>query len=314
MLCSLAVGPRHWIPTAVLLNLDQVGFPLTFPSLRLQNQSAMIRTALSTCSVYRSCSIRLHDAENDLDTAFVPRLQAWYDKSMVKQLRGQLLIAQRFGVLDSNLRVAEPEFRTSARKQAQRGKLQSILVKAMRPHVASVDLQSILRRRLQRWLIDPSSAELNDMVAKTISVIADVRKAPPCVAAAVLKTWLNGWCTARRFQEPRRSCWLCETCSGDDSLEHYAVCPFAWSYLPSKLRISDSTKTIKRFMLLEPCEGDTPLLLACHVYAVMGVVNTLRAQQTRPTCMSTERLLWERWRAIGGRSRLIQKAVRARWQ
>ena len=121
-------------------------------------------------------------------------------------------------------------------------------------------------------------------------------------------------CSAVRFEEPRGSCLLCKECSGDDSLEHYAVCPFAWSYLPRKVRISELPKTIKRFLVLEHGPDDELLLLACHVYAVFGVVNLMQARQTRGTSTTVESMLWERWRAISGRSRVLQRAIRARWQ
>ena len=50
-------------------------------------------------------------------------------------------------------------------------------------------------------------------------------------AIRVLKTWCNGWCTSRRFQEkPVLPCFF--SCPiGEDSLEHYLQCPQLYALL-----------------------------------------------------------------------------------
>ena len=49
---------------------------------------------------------------------------------------------------------------------------------------------------------------------------------PPRVTFACLSTYLNRWCTARRFQKPERTChFRCQSLAGSDSLEHYLCCP-----------------------------------------------------------------------------------------
>ena len=57
-------------------------------------------------------------------------------------------------------------------------------------------------------------------------------------AIRVLKTWCNGWCTSRRFQErPIHPCLF--GCTGaEDSLEHYTLCPNLYAIL--RFFLSDS--------------------------------------------------------------------------
>ena len=47
-------------------------------------------------------------------------------------------------------------------------------------------------------------------------------KLKPCVVAAVLETWVNGWCTSRRFQYHGNVCPFSST--GEDSIDHFACC------------------------------------------------------------------------------------------
>ena len=48
---------------------------------------------------------------------------------------------------------------------------------------------------------------------------------PPRVTSAVIRTALNGWCTARRFQIPHSRCMMgCPAEGAEDSIEHYASC------------------------------------------------------------------------------------------
>ena len=93
-----------------------------------------------------------------------------------------------------------------------------MLRRRLRPPRAAVDC--FLRRRLERWRIDVfprvRAARLRSLLLRLEPL------APPRVRAAVLRTALNGWCTARRFQGTGM-CFL--GCGGEDSVEHYAVCP-----------------------------------------------------------------------------------------
>eukprot|EP00973_Karenia_brevis_P004311 590785-Karenia_brevis.AAC.1 len=80
---------------------------------------------------------------------------------------------------------------------------------------------------MARWrsLISPVAAEWWDFCGAFCIHMwcSDLAGAPQCVTAACIKTALNGWCTARRFQQSQIQCRFgCG--SRQDSIEHYLQC------------------------------------------------------------------------------------------
>ena len=114
--------------------------------------------------------------------------------------------------------------------------------------LSGIDLFDGVQRRIaQRYSIMASSFVVTDFLSRRMArwlpiVSQDARSwwdfcgpflvhycnsefvgAPPSVVAAVLKTCLNGWCTARRFGQPHSTCLFgCD--DAEDSLEHYLKC------------------------------------------------------------------------------------------
>ena len=108
-------------------------------------------------------------------------------------------------------------------------------------------------------------------VAETIS-----NEVPPCVKHAVWSTWLNGWTTARRFQQRGSVCVLCH--EGEDSIEHYAVCDVQWKAFNCEYPfVIDGT--FNNFMLAGSLDGEELIALACHMYAVKTATNIARASK-----------------------------------
>ena len=68
-------------------------------------------------------------------------------------------------------------------------------------------------------MLDPERLTSN---AKTL-IATHLSKLPAFLTSAVLKTWVNGWCTTRRFKDNMVKCKFgCE--DGNDCIEHYLVC------------------------------------------------------------------------------------------
>ena len=107
------------------------------------------------------------------------------------------------------------------------------------------------------------------------------KEVPACILSAVARSWLNGWCTSRRFQQGTGNCWLSEDCGGDDSLEHYAMCPWSWRASCQRLKIDDSHRCLGRFLLLEPRAHEDVVLLALNLYAVYITRNAFKARGRR---------------------------------
>ena len=158
---------------------------------------------------------------------------------------------------------------------------QSALYRALRQRTMRTDLSSLLRQRLQRWapLLDTPigiAARRGEIVIEKLK-----KEVPTCVPAALVRSWFNGWCTARRFQQWRSRCWLAEECAGEDSLEHYCRCAWSWSGARSRLRVDDSRRQLGRFLLLEALPQDELVLLALNLYAVYTARNCFRARDRR---------------------------------
>ena len=121
---------------------------------------------------------------------------------------------------------------------------------------------------------------------------------PPCVMHALFVSWLNAWCTDRRFQKSPRACVLSEDCGGQDCMEHYAVCEHMWNAAHRKLKVSRSQVSLARFFALAPLPSDDCAILAANVYAVLSLTNKLRASNQRCSAKSLHLELWESHRTV----------------
>ena len=144
-------------------------------------------------------------------------------------------------------------------------------------------MNSLLRRRLERWSNRGMlTITVGSATGRAERMVQQLRgKIPPCVTAALVRSWLNGWCTARRFQQGRGKCWLSEECSGDDSIEHYARCDWSWHMAKRRLKVEQSPRNIGRFLMLETSVQDDPAMLALNLYAVYNAVNHFRSSGQR---------------------------------
>ena len=127
---------------------------------------------------------------------------------------------------------------------------------------------------------------------RAMEVLQQLRSvAPPCVIAAILRTWWNAWCTSRRFQQHsfrNRGCvWGCATEDGD-SLEHYAVCPRLQDFGARFLRLPREWELRQRrlhFFVLDSRfqESDGMLLRAAlRTAAAYKVHNAVRCGTALP--------------------------------
>ncbi|CAK0905168.1 unnamed protein product [Prorocentrum cordatum] len=156
-------------------------------------------------------------------------------------------------------------------------------------------------RKLARWNFAGDEAAL---VARVLEVFEILRRwCPPRVASAYLRTLFNGWVARRRMRHAEKSgvdkpcqCLLgCE--SGDDSIEHYSVCPAVWGHLrrdrPGGLGVKMPPAMLS-FFLLDPGTSEEDVVrLAPFNYGVYRAANYFRFETT-DTGVSTRTLL-PRW-------------------
>ena len=269
----LTAGPWNVFTCSFLARMEECGFAKGFADIAANNIAAMSRTALYLSASYSKCLQQLKQAQDDDETILVPALASWHSKALVLQLEGAVK-------------------RTTALKTES---VHELLVLSM--PFSPADL---LRKRLLRWLdacghpitlstaVDNASTALKQLAGKV----------PYCVIAAIWKSWCNGWCTSRRFQEKCKMCILCKDCDGMDELEHYACCPAAHRYLNRRVKLQSRQRSLLSFLLLEKTGGDLLVFLAVLLYAVYGAVNRVRAGQLPYGSFDLDIMLWERSRKV----------------
>jgi hypothetical protein len=106
-------------------------------------------------------------------------------------------------------------------------------------------------------------------------VFALLRGLPRHAAMCVLKSWLNGWCTSRRFHEVRTlSCLL--GCPAPDTFAHYDACPRLWNVVAARTHGQRSANTIERLGLVPGArqrEAPANLALAYTLYHELKIGN-----------------------------------------
>ncbi len=126
-----------------------------------------------------------------------------------------------------------------------------------------------LRKRLQRWkLVTPLGIAVR-RASRNISTIN--KRCPARVAAAYLRTLLNGWCTERRMRTlnpgtaSKRGC-VFGCGGGDDSIEHYAHCSMISQTLET---YSSHGLALDNFLLIGANQSSQAILLqARKLYAI----------------------------------------------
>ena len=133
----------------------------------------------------------------------------------------------------------------------------------------------ILQRGVEKWFC-PTFANFS---AQQLACIAEELFSilPPCVKAAVWNTWLNGWPTAKRFQQSGSSCLLCR--EGEDSIEHYSICKVQWAAL-KKCYPYDIEPVACNFLLVGSLSKNEKIALACHMYATRTATNAARKDKS----------------------------------
>ena len=270
----LAPGPGNWIPISALHNLDTLfELPASFTSLSLWGLATRARVAISDLNDCAEQKILIAKALLNEDAPIEHRWRHWFHNSIahtVARAKEQLVTMR---LLPKMIHAA-----STINEKPHLG-LQSALYKALRLKAAPADLHTLLRKRLERWsgrgLL---STPIGRAVRRGERIIQLIKgQVPSCVVAALVRTWFNGWCTPRRFQQGRGKCLLSDECTGDDSIEHYARCTWGWHTAKRRLRIEESPRNIGRFMLLEQSANDDPFLLAANLYAVYCTTNHFRA-------------------------------------
>ena len=138
------------------------------------------------------------------------------------------------------------------------------------------------------------------------------RVLPPCVLLVSLRSWCNGWTTARRSQKYPGRCWLCAGCEGQDSLEHYFQCDTTWRFAWHYLRFPRPELPCQTLLLLTRVPLEIQCLYAMLVYAIYNTRNNHYHNQFRPGDDEALRRIQESLRGLASRFGRCQQLLTSR--
>ena len=248
-----------------------------------------------------------------------PPLHPWHEWQlccMALSLQDAYRQLETWGLLRGGEFVNEHFADVSGRK---RGNLQACLLSAISPLMQHEPrFEQVLRPRADRWhrlgLVTVPPGIACRRAQDTLNSIW--RNCPPCVVWAVVRTWMNGWCTGRCFQCSREhSCVLSRDCSGEDSIEHYLCCSVVRAVALRKLHLRAAAGCPSALLLLD---GDYPnetqaALAATLLYAVYTNTNRARHSKSRPSAEHSFDDIWCGVRRAGMQSRKLSKLVKEIW-
>ena len=271
----LAAGPGNWIKLQDLENLIEYGFPAEMRTIGTTSKAAKLRLVSTVASdAMRKCSELQVAQSESLGRPF----GAWHQKSFYQVLNNNRIELQRLGITpESVLSKARPckggtptkdQFQTLARRDITRT-------------TAPYNEEFRIRRKMQRWRLDGPEAVVAARILRNCKTISKMCR--PCVLSIFFRTFWNGWPTSRRMRTAPGatgvlSCLLgCEL--GEDSIEHYLLCPAAWQVLAKHRGIQlDPSRRNRQAMLLamKGLSDNEVKAIAISIYAIARTVQALR--------------------------------------
>ena len=231
MLQLLTRGPYNAISKEALVNLRLLGLSSSFKSLRSVNLAAMYRAARYTSKCLGGALTRYnHMLESD--DLCMKALPGDYYGIFGKPPIALTLdrVARHIGFpaqVKTRINERDEEFHRRQKKCKHSGSIQKEVYDIYQDHVLPFHVGQYMERRLSRWSATWDYFPPPHVLARRAlhMLRATFKRPTQCVIIAVIKTLLNAWVTSRRFQniEWRRCNFGCT--EGDDSIEHYAVCP-----------------------------------------------------------------------------------------
>ena len=117
---------------------------------------------------------------------------------------------------------------------------------------------------------------------------------PPRVMAAVIRTWWNGWVTARRFQQRCGSRCIFGCGAGEDSVEHYSMCKVLWAFSAGFLGMQPAPHPAQRraaFLLLDGTQVSDCVLTRSAVRMAAAYFVHCRVRHVSASCAAAAEML-----------------------
>ena len=265
-----AAGTHGWIRPLDLHTVDQIGMPAAVRDLAAVSLAARFRVthreALAEGGIRIQQLLRkIHNAERDATgNASVIRLgrwRQWYTHSFAANLQEACHSLDRRGInignVEAGLAGDMQQPLTEARARRLRRGVQGAVVRSL--HAAGPQpWHRRLRARLEIFKMPLLPGSRPVRALRTMERLPN--STPPRVRAAIIRTWLHGWCTERRFQNRNSQCmWGCQY--AQDDLLHYVDCRRLRDAAAQALQLpclADGASGTEDFLLLRP-GADEPL-------------------------------------------------------
>ena len=204
---AMVRGPADWMPRGWWSRRQQViPLPPPFIDFETYHKASLLRVAARTVPEFPHWCTKLRDVMERDDAPLLHPLEDWYCRCIARTLCNAY---EQWG--GSSIEVIADE-----------GRLQVQIYKDALLPITNRAATAAWERRLRRWgsMMRPT-VPARKLVLRAGACMQVLEKAPPSTRWAVTRIWLNGWCTARRFQSIQ-PCLFCG--KGEDSIEHLCRC------------------------------------------------------------------------------------------
>ena len=236
-------GPFAWVPAPWLTRSQWVvPLPSRFVHLQLLHQATALKTS-------RRWPAAARDVLSILDADAAPLAHPW--RTWHRSFAALVL---------SEWAPQATRWRETEDSQS----LQSRIYQSLQAASGHNGAEALWERCLHRW----GSLAVRAPFARVLrerahTVMEGLASCPPSTRWALGWTWLNGWCTARRFQQSAQ-CTFCGR--GEDSIEHFSRCPTLRELGSRRLQFGLCQQEPLRWLLLDGNIADSRDLILRAVF------------------------------------------------
>ena len=314
-------GARGAITPAGMHNLSMFSMPISFKSLQAMSMASLFRVAHTTSKLWRAAR-GAYNAAGDSDDAplcgFAQSDNTFMRLPIFSILEKAIMLDGIPRPIAMSIRSASRGSKDTERKKGRGTTMQAIVYPLFLSHTSPFDLSHHLSRRLLRWPEQfpwmPNEEVLTKRAMQNLHILMEAKA--PCVIAAALKTYCNGWLSARRFRHELRTCLVgCGDKTNnspgtpDDSLEHYSCCPAVmegWERCTGTV----NTKGPSGFLGLADETNDLITARCAYIYCTYTVIVKLQVRRQPVDSNTFLRMVDERRRFIEAQSPAIAAALR----
>ena len=265
-LSRLVQGPGNWIPQGLLTRpVVEFNLPSLYTDFRSLQKAAATRFGLNELDGALERR-RALDAANLAEGAPLANLACPWRNGFIIHYICECLEWVRVRGIVVQVYSEDP------------GSIQSRIYLAPLGREVHTSVHSLLSKRLLRWRGNLVGAPFpRVLVDRAFKVMSVCKEAPHSTKWAVLKLWLNGWPTHRRFQRVRPCC-LCG--GGEDSIEHYCKCSVVRTVANTRLGLGFVVGDPLHFLFLGVVHADRGMVMrrCAFVQAVYNCTNRCRVQ------------------------------------